>query len=64
MNTLLFIVVAFVLPFLSGLFFGTTTSAGANEGGYTSIPQQFVISIHVKFFSKHSPVYVSCSSLR
>lgn len=39
MNTLLFIVVAFVLPFLSGLFFGAPTSAGANEGGYTSIPQ-------------------------
>ena len=39
MNTLIFILSAFVLVISAGLFFGETTSAGASTGGYTAIPQ-------------------------
>lgn len=39
MTTLLFMLGAFMLPIMSGLFFGETTSAGVSEGGYVSIPQ-------------------------
>lgn len=39
MATLLFIFGSLFLPFLASLFFGDTTSAGANAGGYVSIPQ-------------------------
>ena len=39
MNTLIFILSAFVLVISAGLFFGETTSAGASVGGYTAIPQ-------------------------
>ena len=39
MNTLIFILSAFVLAISAGLFFGETTSAGASAGGYVSIPQ-------------------------
>ena len=39
MNTLIFILSAFVLVISAGLFFGETTSAGASAGGYTAIPQ-------------------------
>ena len=39
MNTLIFILSAFVLVISAGLFFGETTSAGASMGGYTAIPQ-------------------------
>ena len=39
MNTLIFILSAFVLLISAGLFFGETTSAGASTGGYTAIPQ-------------------------
>lgn len=39
MTTVLFILGSVLLPILAGLFFGETTSAGVNEGGYVSIPQ-------------------------
>ena len=39
MNTLIFILSAFVLVISAGLFFGETTSAGVSTGGYTAIPQ-------------------------
>ena len=39
MNTLIFILSAFVLVISAGLFFGETTSAEASTGGYTAIPQ-------------------------
>lgn len=39
MNTLIFILSAFVLIIAAGLFFGETTSAGASTGGYVAIPQ-------------------------
>lgn len=39
MNTLIFILTAFVLVISAGLFFGETTSAGASAGGYVAIPQ-------------------------
>lgn len=39
MTTLLFVLGAFLLPVMAGLFFGDTTSAAANTGGYTAIPQ-------------------------
>lgn len=39
MTTLLFILGAFMLPIMAGLFFGETTSAGSTEGGYVAIPQ-------------------------
>lgn len=39
MTTLLFILGAFMLPIMAGLFFGETTSAAASEGGYVAIPQ-------------------------
>lgn len=39
MNTLIFILSAFVLVISAGLFFGETTSAGASTGGYVAIPQ-------------------------
>lgn len=39
MNTLIFILSAFVLVISAGLFFGETTSAGTSTGGYTAIPQ-------------------------
>lgn len=39
MTTLLFILGAFLLPIMTGLSFGETTSAGATEGGYVAIPQ-------------------------
>lgn len=38
MTTFLFILGSIVL-LMTGLFFGDTTSAGVNEGGYTAIPQ-------------------------
>lgn len=39
MTTLLFVLGAILLPIMTGLFFGETTSAGSTEGGYVSIPQ-------------------------
>lgn len=39
MTTILFILGALIMLPLAGLFFGDTTSAGANTGGYTAIPQ-------------------------
>lgn len=39
MTTLLFILGAFMLSIMTGLFFGDTTSAGSTEGGYVAIPQ-------------------------
>lgn len=39
MTTLLYILGAIMLPIMTGLFFGETTSAGVAEGGYVSIPQ-------------------------
>lgn len=39
MTTLLFIIGSIALTIMSGLFFGETTAAAANEGGYTAIPQ-------------------------
>lgn len=39
MTTLLFVLGAFLLPIMAGLFFGETTSAGSTEGGYIAIPQ-------------------------
>lgn len=39
MTTFLFVLVGLLLPIMAGLFFGETTSAGATEGGYVSIPQ-------------------------
>lgn len=39
MNTLIFILSAFMLVISAGLFFGETTSAGASAGGYVAIPQ-------------------------
>lgn len=39
MTTLLFVLGAFLLPIMAGLFFGETTSAGSTEGGYVAIPQ-------------------------
>lgn len=38
MVTFMFIMMGILLTF-SGMFFGTTTSASANEGGYAAIPQ-------------------------
>lgn len=39
MATLLFMFMGVFLPALSMVFFGETTSANANQGGYTAIPQ-------------------------
>lgn len=39
MTTLLFIIGSIALTIMSSLFFGETTAAAANEGGYTAIPQ-------------------------
>lgn len=39
MTTLLYILGAIMLPIMTGLFFGETTSAGVADGGYVSIPQ-------------------------
>ena len=39
MTTFLFCILGILLPMLSAVFFGDTTSAGANVGGYTAIPQ-------------------------
>lgn len=39
MVTLLFILGSVILPFLASLFFGDTTTAGTNAGGYVAIPQ-------------------------
>lgn len=39
MTTLLFILGAFMLLIMTGLYFGDTTSAGVSEGGYVAIPQ-------------------------
>ena len=35
----LFSILSLVLTIMSGVFFGSTTSAAANQGGYTAIPQ-------------------------
>lgn len=39
MATLLYVLGAFILPVMTGLFFGETTSAGVTDGGYVAIPQ-------------------------
>lgn len=39
MTTLLFILGGILLPIFAGLFFGETTAAFANTGGYVAIPQ-------------------------
>ena len=39
MHTIIFIAAMLALVLGGGLFFGETTSAGVNEGGYVSIPQ-------------------------
>lgn len=39
MTTLLFILGIIMLPIMTGLFFGETTSAGVADGGYVAIPQ-------------------------
>lgn len=39
MTTLLYVLGAIMLPIMTGLFFGETTSAGAADGGYVAIPQ-------------------------
>ena len=37
--SILFVLVPMLLATLGFLFFGDTTSAGVNEGGYVAIPQ-------------------------
>jgi hypothetical protein len=68
--SILFVLMPMLLATLGFLFFGDTTSAGVNEGGYVSIPQAVpgfffrggLISILVRFCTRHSLVCVSCNS--